>query len=79
MWPRLYISEQNCPKTLSALTGYQYIWDDKRGMWGRQPYHNWASHWGDVIRYLALAEDKMTTRRSKLLSDSEISGIVNIY
>lgn len=79
MWPRFYISEQNCPKALKALSAYQYEWDEKRGMWKDKPAHNWASHWGDFLRYCALVEDKMTTYSPKVLSDSEVDSIINIY
>ena len=59
MWPRLYIDEKNCPKAISALSAYQYVWDEKRGMWSKTPYHNWASHFGDIVRYASLVENKM--------------------
>ena len=59
MWPHFYINEKKCPQFLKAIFAYQYEWDEKRGMWKNNPYHNWASHWGDFLRYTALVEDKM--------------------
>lgn len=79
MWSRLYISEKNCPKTLSALSSYRYEWDEKRGMWGRSPYHNFASHFGDILRYAALVENKMWVKKDNRLTNEEMGSMVNIY
>lgn len=35
---------------IKGLDGYQYEWDDKRGVWSNKPLHNWASHPSDAIR-----------------------------
>lgn len=41
---------------IACLDGYQYVWDDKRGTWSREPLHNWASHGADAWRQYAQAE-----------------------
>jgi hypothetical protein len=38
---------------IKCLDGYQYEWDDKRGVWSNQPLHNWASHGADAWRQFA--------------------------
>jgi hypothetical protein len=38
---------------IKCLDGYQYEWDDKRGVWSREPLHNWASHGADAWRQFA--------------------------
>lgn len=38
---------------IKCLDGYQYEWDDKRGIWSREPLHNWASHGSDAWRQFA--------------------------
>lgn len=40
-------------KGIKCLDGYQYTWDDKRGVWSREPLHNWASHGADAWRQFA--------------------------
>lgn len=67
MWPRLWIDEQHCPHAVKALMSYQYEWDEIRGMWKSAPYHNWASHFGDCLRYAALIENKMINISNPLL------------
>lgn len=38
---------------IKCLDGYQFEWDDKRGVWSNQPLHNWASHGADAWRQFA--------------------------
>lgn len=38
---------------IKCLDGYQFEWDDKRGVWSREPLHNWASHGADAWRQFA--------------------------
>jgi hypothetical protein len=40
---------------IKCLDGYQYTWDDKQGVWSREPLHNWASHGADAWRQHAQA------------------------
>lgn len=57
---RLYVDKEHCKKWTKAMKAYQREWDEKRGMYKEEPYHNWASHSADLSRYAALAENKMT-------------------
>ena len=65
MWPRLWISEPKCPYFLDAIAQYRREWDEKRGMFKDQPYHDWSSDWADQLRYAALVEDQMTNEDRK--------------
>lgn len=38
---------------VKCLDGYQFEWDDKLGVWSREPLHNWASHGADGWRQFA--------------------------
>lgn len=38
---------------IQCLDGYQFDWNDKLGMWSREPLHNWASHGADAWRQFA--------------------------
>ena len=60
LWSKLWIDEVKCAKFLEAIGQYQREWDDRRGDFKRDPYHNWASHQADQFRYAAVVEDKMT-------------------
>ena len=46
---------------------YSKEWDEKRGMYKDEPFHNWASHGADMSRYAALSEKKM-------INESQISN-----
>lgn len=37
-------------KGIKCLDGYQFEWDEKRGIWSAEPLHNWASHGADAWR-----------------------------
>ena len=57
---RLLVDNEKCKKWVKAMKAYEREWDEKRGMYKEQPYHNWASHGADEWRYAAIAESKMT-------------------
>jgi len=65
MFSRLWINEPECQIFLDAIAEYHREWDEKKGDFRDTPYHNWASHFADVLRYAALVEDKMTNEESK--------------
>lgn len=44
---------------LTSMKNYCHEWDEKRGMYKDEPYHNWASHGADMFRYAAIVADKM--------------------
>ena len=41
------------------MKNYSKEWDEKRGMYKDEPFHNWDSHGADMSRYAALSEKKM--------------------
>jgi hypothetical protein len=49
-------------KGIKCLDGYQYEWDDKLGVWSREPLHNWASHGADAWRQFAQGYHEPATR-----------------
>lgn len=42
-----------CAQGIKCLDGYQYVWNDKAGVWSSEPRHNWASHGADAWRQYA--------------------------
>lgn len=43
-------------KGIKCLDGYQFEWDEKRGVFDTRPLHNWASHGCDAWRQYAQAQ-----------------------
>ncbi len=56
---RLYTDKAKCKEWIRAMKNYSKEWDEKRGMYKDEPFHNWASHGADMSRYAALSEKKM--------------------
>ena len=49
----LWVNE-GLDKFQEAITNYRYIWDDKRGEFQEEPYHDWSSHCLDQLAYFAV-------------------------
>ena len=54
LFPRLWFDAVKCADGLNVLRSYQKLYDDKRQMYLDEPYHNWASHGADALRYFAV-------------------------
>lgn len=52
--PSVYIDEVNCADGLEALRQYQREWDEKKQTFRENPRHDWASHYADSFRYMAV-------------------------
>ena len=50
---QLWIDETRCAQLIKALFGYQYEYDEERGVYKNRPRHDWASHCADQVRYAA--------------------------
>ena len=57
------MDETKCENWLECIGHYRRPWDDRRGMFGDSPVHDYASHPADMWRYAAIIEDKMTNLR----------------
>ena len=49
----LWVDENN-EQFINAITNYHYTWDEKRGEFSQEPYHDWSSHACDQIGYFAV-------------------------
>jgi len=58
--PRLRVDEEKCEPAIEAWRQYRRVWDENKLDWKDEPLHDWASHFADTLRYLALTEDMMT-------------------
>lgn len=59
MFPRLFVHEVNCEQFLTSITNYRRPWNENLLKYGDEPLHDWASHFADVLRYLAVVENEM--------------------
>lgn len=60
VFPRQWFDETKCTVFLDHLAQYRQEWDDDKGMFKEKPLHDYTSHAGDLERYAAVVEDKMT-------------------
>lgn len=52
--PQLYFDAARCAKGIESLKNYQRKWNDERKTFSPEPFHNWASHGADALRYMAV-------------------------
>lgn len=62
---RLWIDEKKCQLFIDAISAYHYEYDSKRGMFKELPYHDFASHFGDMWRYAAIIEESFTNENEE--------------
>lgn len=53
----LDFNEKTCGELLKHLGAYRYEWNDKLGVWKKEPRHDEHSHGADMVRYLLKAVD----------------------
>lgn len=51
--PQLWVDSVKCAQLIKAWLKYQYEYDDEKGIFKKNPLHNWASHPSDAGRYWA--------------------------
>lgn len=54
LFDRFWIDEENCAQGLECLRNYRKQWDEKKKAFQDRPFHDWASHGADALRYLAV-------------------------
>ena len=59
MFSRLWIDETKCDNFIEAARQYRKEWDEKNLIFKDNPLHDWTSHYADMLRYTALAENDM--------------------
>lgn len=55
----LWVDKEHNKDWLTAMRSYGREWDDKRGTYKDDPYHNWASHFADEFRMAAISAPRM--------------------
>jgi hypothetical protein len=58
VFSKVWIDEEKCSSLIKALENYRQEYDAKKKVYNSRPLHNWASHYADCMRYLALSLPK---------------------
>lgn len=70
MSSRLHISSK-CKQLIKSLEHYHKEWDPVKKVYSNKPVHDWASHYSDSLRYLAVGLSKISSSsRNSAESDS---------
>ncbi len=60
----LWIDEEKCAPFIHCISLYHKEWDDKRGEFRNQPFHDFTSHYADALRYWAVTKADKTESMS---------------
>jgi len=78
MLGKTYIDKQKCAPLIKALENYRQEYDAKKKIYSPHPLHNWASHYADSMRYLALSlpktKDGLTPEELKSIRNRAMYG-----
>jgi hypothetical protein len=65
MLPRCWFDKEGTKEGLSAIRNYRRQFDEKRNVFFDTPLHDWASHYADSFRYLAIGLNEVDPDWSK--------------
>lgn len=63
--PRCWFDKEGTKEGLSAIRNYRRQFDEKRNVFFDTPLHDWASHYADSFRYLAIGLNEVDPEWSK--------------
>lgn len=66
--PRCWFDKENTKQGLAALRNYRRQYDEKRNVFFDTPLHDWASHYADSFRYLAIGLNEIDNDWGKPLN-----------
>ncbi len=46
--------DERCEKFINAITHYHFKWDDTRGEFTKEAYHDWSSHGSKMLEYFSV-------------------------
>lgn len=69
MLPQCRMAKDRTTRLVQCLTNYQKEFDEKRGIYKKEPLHNWASHGVKAFQTLAFAmqENKINQRSGEIM------------
>lgn len=74
VFPRCSFDEANCADGLQALRHYRYEKDLERGVFSKQPYHDWASNGADAFQCVGLASREAEKPKPKQAAVHRYTG-----
>ena len=78
MLPRSWFDAERCVQGLEALRHYRCQWNERSGVLGARPVHDWSSHAADAARTAAMGLELFPTGRrpqpNRAESDYDILG-----
>lgn len=60
-----WFDEERCEEGINALDNYRKQWDEKRGCYKDNPYHDWASDGADGFQCLAMGHKFLSQRQRR--------------
>ena len=63
--PRCWFDKEGTKQGLSALRNYRRTFDEQRNVFFDTPLHDWASHYADSFRYMAIGLNEVDSEWSK--------------
>lgn len=63
--PRCWVDEVACDRWIEAMCQYQTEWDDETKTFRDKPKHDWASHYADAGRTMAMAYRQVNAEAPK--------------
>jgi phage terminase large subunit len=67
---RARVDEKKCARLIDALSNYRREYDEDKKAFKPKPFHNWASHAADAMRYLAMGmPERMNLQPSRTPRD----------
>ena len=76
LFSKVWIDEEKCAGLIKALENYRQEYDIKLKVYNNRPLHNWASHYADAMRYLALSLPKTREGVSREELDNQYARAV---
>lgn len=66
--PRCWFDEEKTKQGLSALRNYRRVYNEKLNVYHDTPLHDWASHYADSFRYMAIGLNEVDSDWGKPLN-----------
>jgi phage terminase large subunit len=84
-FPRFRIDSTSCGEVkyrghtaLDCLASYHKKWSDERQEYEDHPYHDWASHCADALRYLCVGLREVPTERLQITYKTKVNPLLDV-
>lgn len=77
IFSRCFFDGEKCAKGIEGLTLYRFKWDEIKGVFSNDPYHDWASNFGDSFEAMAVTLEEVTRPKAEQTTPAEIAKAVD--